>query len=62
MNKTLETGVILLAGVAAVNVGLTKFVNIDLLSYTTGMVTTIAVGAIAVSGAVLLWQKYQNKI
>lgn len=63
MNKMIETGAKVLAGVGALNVGLSKLANIDLLSYVPdGIFSTVVVAAVAASGALVLYMIYQKKI
>ena len=63
MNKMIETGAKVLAGVGAVNVGLDKLLNMDLLSYVpAGIFTTVVVAAVAASGAYVLYMIYDKKI
>ena len=63
MNKMIETGAKVLAGVGALNVGLSQFVNIDLLSYVpVGIFNTVVVAAVAISGGWVLYQVFQKKI
>jgi uncharacterized membrane protein YuzA (DUF378 family) len=63
MNKTIETGAKVLAGVGALNWGLTQFASIDVLSYVpAGMIKTTVVGLIGLSGALVLYLVYKKKI
>lgn len=63
MNPTLTKGAAILAGIGALNWGLSQFASIDLLSYVpTGIANTVVVAAIAISGIVVLYQVYQKKI
>ena len=63
MNKMIETGAKVLAGVGALNWGLAKFVNVDVLSYVpSGIINTVVVAVIAASGALVLYLVYQKKI
>lgn len=62
MNKTIETAAKVLAGVGAVNWGLSLF-NFDLLSFVpAGIIKTVAVAAIGLSGATVLYLVYKKKI
>jgi len=62
-NKTLQKVAGVLAAVGAINWGLTKFVNIDLLSYVPeGIFTTAVVIAITVSGVVIGYMVIKKKI
>ena len=63
MNKMIEKTAKILAGVGALNWGTAKFVGIDVLSYVpAGIATTVAVGAIGLSGAVVLYLLFKKKI
>lgn len=63
MNKMIETTAKVLAGVGALNIGLDRFANIDVLSYVpAGMFTTVVIAAVAASGAWVLYLTYQKKI
>lgn len=63
MNKAITTGAKVLAGVGALNWGLQKFVNIDVLSYVpAGIFNTVVVALIAVSGGVLLYWVMKKKV
>lgn len=63
MNKGTETATKVLAGLGALNIGLSKFVGIDILGYVpVGIIKTIVVAAVGISGAVILYWVYQKKI
>jgi len=63
MNKAIETGAKVLAGVGALNWGTAKLLNFDVLSFVpAGIATTVAVVAIAASGALVLYMIYEKKI
>ena len=63
MARIHETAAKILAGVGAVNIGLSSFVGIDVLGYVpTGIIKTIVVAAVAISGAAVLYWVYDKKI
>jgi len=63
MNKATETTAKALAGVGALNWGLVQWLKFDALSIVpTGIVKTVVVGAIAASGAYVLYLLYEKKI
>jgi len=63
MNKTLENAMKYLAGIGALNIGTSEFLNVNALSYLPeGIVSTIAVAAIAVSGGFVLYWAWKKKI
>lgn len=63
MNELIEKAAVILTGLGAVNWGLAKFINVDLLGYIPqGIFTTVVVAAIAASGAFVLYKLYQKKI
>ena len=53
-----------LAGIGALNLGLTQFLNFDILGIIPGGATVmnVLVGAIGFSGGYLLWLKLRKKI
>ena len=55
---------LVLAGLGALNWGITKFLSLDLLALLPGGATvmSVLVGAIAVSGGYVLWLKIKKKI
>ena len=63
MNKGIDKTAKVLAGIAALNVGTSKLLNFDVLSYVpTGMWTTLAIVVIGASGAYILYAIYDKKI
>lgn len=63
MNKTLQTGAIVLAGVGALNWGLQEFLKINVLNYVpVGLIKTAVVAIIAISGGFVLYWKYKKQI
>lgn len=63
MKKIIETGAGVLAGVGALNWGSSKLLSFDVLKFVpSGIWTTLAVLAIAASGAVVLYMVYEKKI
>lgn len=62
MNQHIKTGAKVLAGVGALNLGLNQFVKIDLMSYVpAGMVQTIVIAAVAISGGALLYWTFKKE-
>ena len=63
MNPIVDKGAKVLAALGALNVGLAKIVNFDLLSFVpTGIWTTVVVAAIAVSGGYLGYEIYKKRV
>lgn len=63
MNKILESGAKYLAGIGALNWGTSQFIGIDALSYVpTGIIQTLAVAAIAVSGGAIIYWAWKKRI
>jgi len=60
--KEIDITAKILAGVGALNLGTDKFLNIDVLSHTSGLVNIAAVIAIAVSGGYILYLLYKKKL
>jgi len=63
MNKLLERSMKYVAGIGALNIGTAEFLNFDVLSFVPdGIVKTIAIGAIAVSGGFIVYWAWKKKI
>jgi uncharacterized membrane protein YuzA (DUF378 family) len=61
--KQVHVAAVVLAGIGAVNIALSKFVNLDLLNFVpAGMVSTVIYAAVGLSGAVMLYELYDKKI
>lgn len=63
MNKLVERAMKYLAGIGAVNWGTSEFININALTYVPeGIVKTLVVAAIGVSGAFVVYWTFKKKI
>ena len=63
MNKMLERAMKVLAGLGALNIGTSEFINIDLLSYVpSGIFSTAVIIAVGISGGYVLYWAWQKKI
>jgi len=63
MNKLVERTMKYLAGIGAVNIGLSEFINIDLLSYVpAGIFSTAVIALVAASGGFVVYWAWQKKI
>ena len=63
MNKMLERTMKYLAGLGALNLGTSEFIDINALSYVpAGIFSTLVVAAVAVSGGFVVYWAWQKKI
>jgi uncharacterized membrane protein YuzA (DUF378 family) len=63
LKKPWHTIAMALAGIGALSLGAVKFLNINILSAVpTGMVSTVAIGAIGLSGVYVLALLFKKKI
>ena len=63
ISKQVSSTAVVFAGVGALNVGLSKFLSFNLLSFVpTGIVSTLVYAAVGLSGAVVLYQLYDKKL
>ena len=63
ISKQVSSTAVVFAGVGALNVGLSKFLSFNLLSFVpAGMVSTLVYAVVGLSGAVVLYQLYDKKL
>lgn len=63
MNKMLERAMKYLAGIGAINVATSEFIDINVLNYVPdGIITTLVIAAIGVSGAFVVYWAWKKKI
>ena len=63
MNKMLERTMKYLAGIGAINLGTSEFIDVNLLSYVPeGIFSTLVLGAVAISGGFVVYWAWNKKI